>query len=378
MEYLIEYGMFLAKAATIVIAVMLVIGAIAAAGSRRRGAGKRGRIKVTELNRHVEELRDALRGRVLHKADLKKLTKAEKAQRKKEEKERKRQAKAVAAAPKPDPDSNPAPEENPNPDRDASEGQSTEPEKRVYVLRFKGDIAAEKVASLREEITAVLAIAEKSDEVLLCLESPGGVVNAYGLASSQLTRIKNRGIPLTICVDKVAASGGYMMACLGDKLIAAPFAVIGSIGVLLQMPNFHRVLQRKEIDFEMITGGEYKRTLTTFGEITKKARDKAQEDVDTIHGLFKDWVKQHRPAVDLERVATGEIWLGAPALDLGLVDEIGTSDERIVAACAEHKVYEVEYVIRKSPQERLGKALYAALDRLLLKWFNTPVESNFQ
>lgn len=356
MEYLIEYGMFLAKAATIVIAVMLVIGAIAAAGNRRRGAGKRGRIKVTEVNGHVKELRDALRGSVLNKAQLKKLAKSEKAQRKQEEKERKWQEKAAAADPE----------------------RETGIEKRTFVLRFKGDMAAGKVASLREEITAILSIARESDEVLLCLESPGGMVHAYGLASSQLSRIKNRNIPLTICVDKVAASGGYMMACLADKLIAAPFAVIGSIGVLLQMPNFHRALQRKEIDYEMITGGEYKRTLTTFGEITKKARDKAQEDVDTIHGLFKDWVKQHRPAVDLERVATGEIWLGAPALDLGLVDEIGTSDERIVAACAEHKVYEVEYVIRKSPQERLGKALYAALDRLLLKWFNTPVESNFQ
>lgn len=356
MEYLIEYGMFLAKAATIVFAIMLVVGAIAAAGNRRRGGGKRGRIKVTELNRHVDDMRDALRGSVLDKAQLKQLGKAEKARRKKEAKESKQRAKAAAA------DSN----------------QESEKEKRVFVLRFKGDMAAGKVASLREEITALLAIAEKSDEVLLCLESPGGVVNAYGLASSQLTRIKNRQIPLTICVDKMAASGGYMMACLGDKLIAAPFAVIGSIGVILQMPNFHRVLRSKDIDYEMITGGEYKRTLTTFGEITQKARDKAQEDVDAIHGLFKDWVKQHRPVIDLERVATGEIWLGAQALDLRLIDEIGTSDERIVAACAEHKVFEIEYVIRKSPQERLGKALYAALDRLLLKWFHAPVDSYFQ
>ena len=354
MEYLIEYGMFLAKAATVVIAIMLVIGAIAAAGNRRR-SGKRGRIKVTKLNRHVDELRNALRASVLPKARIKQLAKAEKADRKKAAKEEKKQAKI------------------------AGDGEgSPEKEKRLFVLRFKGDMAAEKVASLREEITAILSIASESDEVLLCLESPGGMVHAYGLASSQLTRIRERKIPLTICVDKVAASGGYMMACLADKLIAAPFAIIGSIGVLVQLPNFHRALKSKEIDYEIVTAGEFKRTMTVFGEITDKARDKVQQDVDNIHGLFKNWVKEHRPVVDLDRIATGETWVGIQAKELQLVDEISTSDECIVAACAEHKVYQVEYLIRKPAHERLSQALYAALDRLLLKWSGAPADRRFQ
>ncbi|MCY4296040.1 MAG: protease SohB [Gammaproteobacteria bacterium] len=356
MEYLIEYGLFLAKAATVVAAIVLVIAAAAAAGNRRQGGrrGRRGRIKVTELNRHVDELRDALRDKVLSKAQCKQLAKAEKAERKKAAKEEKKRAKAAAG------------------------GAPVEAGKRLFVLRFKGDMAAEKVASLREEITAILSIAGEADEVLLCLESPGGMVHAYGLASSQLARIRKRGIPLTICVDKVAASGGYMMACLADKLIAAPFAIIGSIGVVLQLPNFHRVLRRNEIDYELITAGEFKRTLTVFGEVTDKARGKAQEDVDNIHGLFKNWVKEHRPAVDLGRIATGETWVGTQAMDLRLVDEIGTSDEKIVAACAERKVYEVEYVIRRPAHERLGRALYAALDRLLLKWSGAPPNTHFQ
>ena len=354
MEYVIEYGMFLAKAATVVIAIMLVIGAIAAAGNRRR-SGKRGRIKVTKLNRHVDELRNALRASVLPKARIKQLAKAEKADRKKAAKEEKKQAKI------------------------AGDGEgSPEKEKRLFVLRFKGDMAAEKVASLREEITAILSIASESDEVLLCLESPGGMVHAYGLASSQLTRIRERKIPLTICVDKVAASGGYMMACLADKLIAAPFAIIGSIGVLVQLPNFHRALKSKEIDYEIVTAGEFKRTMTVFGEITDKARDKVQQDVDNIHGLFKNWVKEHRPVVDLDRIATGETWVGIQAKELQLVDEISTSDECIVAACAEYKVYQVEYLIRKPAHERLSQALYAALDRLLLKWSGAPADRRFQ
>ncbi len=351
MEYLIEYGLFLAKAATVVVAIVLVIGAAAVAASRRQSGG---RIKVTELNRHVDELRDALRGKVLDKAQCKQLAKAEKADRRKAAKEEKKRAKAAAG------------------------GESVEADKRLFVLRFKGDMAAEKVASLREEITAILSIASEADEVLLCLESPGGMVHAYGLASSQLARIRKRRIPLTICVDKVAASGGYMMACLADKLIAAPFAIIGSIGVVLQLPNFHRVLRRNEIDYELITAGEFKRTLTVFGEVTDKARGKAQEDVDNIHDLFKNWVKEHRPAVDLGRIATGETWVGTQAVDLRLVDEIGTSDEKIVAACAEHKVYEVEYVIRRPAHERLGRALCTALDRLLLKWSGAPPNTHFQ
>ncbi len=362
MEFLIEYGMFLAKAATIVIAILCVVAVGAALGGRRRG-GRRGRIRVTELNRHVKDLRDALRENVLDKAARKKLTRAEKAERKKREREEKQARKRKR--------------------REAAETESdSESEEdctgRTFVLRFKGDMAAGRVASLREEITAVLSVARESDEVLLCLESPGGMVHAYGLASSQLSRIRNRNIPLTICVDKVAASGGYMMACLADKLVAAPFAIIGSVGVLVQLPNFHRVLQRKEIDYEIITAGEFKRTLTTFGEITQKARDKVQQDVDNIHDLFKNWVKDHRPKVDLDRIATGETWVGIQAQELELVDEIGTSDECIVAACDARKVYEIEYVIRKPAHERLGEALYGALDRLLLKWFNTPLDSNPQ
>ena len=178
------------------------------------------------------------------------------------------------------------------------------------MLNFKGDISANAVISLREEITATLSMAEEQDEVLLRLESPGGMVHAYGLASSQLLRIKNDKIPLTICVDKVAASGGYMMACLADRLVAAPFAMIGSIGVLVQVPNFYRVLKKHDVDYEMISAGEYKRTLTTFGEITKKGKEKVQEDVQVIHDIFKQWVKDHRPSVDIEKISTGEVWVG--------------------------------------------------------------------
>ncbi len=338
--------MFLARTATVAAAVVLV-AAFVFAGARRGGrrAGK-GTIRIARLNERLDGMRDALRRAALDKERLKRIARREK----KEAKAERRAEKARAGK--------------------AADDQAAEAggRKRVFVLSFKGNLAAEAVACLREEVTAVLSMARTTDEVLLRLESPGGMVHAYGLGASQLMRLRDKGIPLTVCVDKVAASGGYMMACLADRLVAAPFAIIGSIGVLLQTPNFHRALKRRDVDYEIVTAGEYKRTLTAFGEITQKGRDKAQEDVDVIHGIFKDWVKRHRPDVDIDAIATGETWVGAQARERRLVDEIGTSDERVVEACRAADVFEVEYEPRRSLQDRLGAALGHALDRALDRW----------
>lgn len=178
--------------------------------------------------------------------------------------------------------------------------------KRIFVLNFKGDMAATAVAGLREEISALLTVALPEDEVLLRLESYGGLVHSYGLAASQLQRIRDRKIPLTVAVDNIAASGGYMMACVADRLVAAPFAIIGSIGVIYAMPNFHRFLKKHDIDYEQITAGEYKRTLSLFGEITEKGRTKVAEQMEGIHHLFREHIAAHRSNVDIERVSTGE------------------------------------------------------------------------
>lgn len=359
MEFLSEYGMFLAKSITIVIAIIVVIGMAASSGQRGKKMGKRGAIKVTRLNEHFEELRDALREAVLDKESLKTVHKDEKKQSKSEQKE-------LKAARKKDKSS------------EESHADPGHEKKRIYVLNFKGNIAADAVVCLREEISAVLSLATPADEVVVRLESPGGMVHAYGLASSQLLRLKNAKIPLTICVDKVAASGGYMMACLADKLVAAPFAIIGSIGVIVQLPNFHRVLKKHEVDYEMISAGEYKRTLTTFGEITDKSREKVQEDVQTIHDIFKTWVKEHRPSVDIDKVATGETWLGSQAKERYMVDEIRTSDECILQACDSAEVFEVEYEVRTSIQDKLGSVFENSLEKVLSRFFTQSRNDIYQ
>ena len=390
MEYLIQYGMFLAKAATIVVAIVLVIGAIAAAGNRQRRASKRGEIVIERLNDHLEDLHDAVREEVIDPATLKLDNKARSKREKEEAKAETKRAKAEAkdkakgkakekAKPK-DGSSQGAnaaiPENKSLTDTQLDDAPSRR--KRVYVLDFDGDVAAEEVSSLREEITTVLSIAEPCDEIILKLESPGGMVHAYGLAASQLQRIKDAKIPLTICVDKVAASGGYMMACLADKLVAAPFAIIGSIGVVVQLPNFHKILKKNEVDYEVISAGEYKRTLSTFGEITDKGRAKVQEDVENIHEIFKQWVKSHRPIVDVSRVATGETWVGMQAKERYLVDELNTSDDVLVRACKDADVFEVNYKFRQTLQDKLGAAVEAGVARATNKLLAADRSKDFQ
>jgi len=308
-EFLGEYGMFLAKAATLVVAALVVVGGVVALV--RRGEGqpeRRGRLEVRHLNETYERMAFALKAATLPKKAFKHYRKERKTQEKQREKAERR---------------------------------------RVFVLNFHGDIRASAVASLREEVTAVLTVAQPEDEVVIRLESAGGLVHGYGLAAAQLLRIRDRRVRLTAAVDKVAASGGYMMACVADHILAAPFAVVGSIGVIAQLPNFNRLLKKHDIDYEQFMAGQFKRTVTVLGENTDQGRRKFQEEIEDAHALFKDFVKTHRPGVDLERVATGEHWYGARALETRLVDELRTSDDYLLAASAAADLYEVSYTGKK-------------------------------
>ena len=240
--------------------------------------------------------------------------------------------------------------------------------KRMYVLSFDGDVKASGVDRLREEITAVLTIARPGkDEVVVKVESPGGMVHSYGLAAAQLLRIRDRGIALTICVDKMAASGGYLMACTGSRILAAPFAIVGSIGVLAQVPNFHKLLKKNNIDYEEITAGEFKRTISVLGEITEKGRHKFQEKIESTHTLFKDFVSTYRPKLQIEKVATGDYWYGRQAIELGLVDELMSSDDYIFHAREEAKIYRIEIQAKKKLADRLAESFGTAVEGAITK-----------
>lgn len=327
MDFLIEYGMFLAKLGTIAILLVLVIGTVIMIIIRSKGDA--GHLNINNINEKYEAMSLILSSQVLDKKSLKKYLKKHKQEHKEKEK------------------------------------KSPEERKKTFVLDFKGDIKASTVSSLREEITAILTIADKKDEVLVILESGGGTVHGYGLGASQLKRVKDKGIALTVAVDKVAASGGYMMACVADKIIAAPFAIIGSIGVLAQIPNFHRLLKKMDIDFEQVTAGDYKRTLTLFGENTDKDREKLKEELEDTHHLFKEFVKGNRPQVDIDKIATGEHWYGKRAIELNLVDELITSDDYLTDTAKQADVFEIKYERKKPVTEKLfsfGANLLASIE----------------
>ncbi len=228
---------------------------------------------------------------------------------------------------------------------------------KLFVIDFDGDMAANAAQNLKQEVNAVLSVAKENDEVLVRLKSPGGVVNGYGLAAAQLERFKDKNLDLTVAVDEVAASGGYLMACVANKIVAAPFAILGSIGVVAQLPNFHRLLEKYDIDYEQFTAGKYKRTVTMFGENTEEGREKFKEELEDIHVIFKEYVSKHRPQMDIEKIATGEHWLGTQALTLNLVDELQTSDAYLLSKLEAFRVIHVGFVERKSLRSSALKIL---------------------
>ena len=343
MDFLIEYGMFLAKALTIIISIGAVLSMIVSASQRTNRGEDNGEIEILPLNIDFEKTKNKLRIATVEESE-------KKIERKKIKKEFK--------------------------NKNAFNPKS---KRRVYVVNFEGNIAASAVDNLREEITAILSVANRKDEIVVKLESSGGMVHSYGLASSQLDRIKKAKLKLTICVDKVAASGGYMMACVGDKIIAAPFAIVGSIGVVAQMPNFNKLLKKHDIDFELLTAGEHKRTLTLFGKNTDKGREKFIEELNETHELFKEYVSKRRPNVDINKIASGEIWFGSRAKELSLVDEISTSDEYICSCFNSAKVFEIKFVRKQKLLQRVGGSVEASITRIAEKLWSrfTNPNNNF-
>jgi len=326
MEHLYEYLLFFAKVATVVAAVLVVVSAGTAMALRRQ-ASEAGHLEVRRLNDRLRDMKRRLDASFMPARDFRKLQRsADKAERRRE--------KASARV----------------------DGR-----RRVFALRFDGDLPASGVDHLRNEITAILTSARPQDEVVVRIESAGGMVHGYGLAASQLQRVKQKGLRLVAAVDKVAASGGYLMASVADHIVAAPFALVGSIGVVAQIPNVHRFLKNRDVDVEVITAGKYKRTLSVLGENSDEGRAKFRAEIEDVHLLFQDFVAASRPDLNMDEVATGEAWYGRRALDRRLVDELATSDEYLTRACADADVYEVRWVEHKKPVERLlGRLTEAA------------------
>jgi serine protease SohB len=324
-EFFFEYGLFAAKVLTVLIIILLAVLALTALLSSREQ--EREAIEIDKLNDKFDAMREALENELLSKDELKIIKKQKKKEDKEEQKSLKKRIK---------------------------QGLLEPTRSRLFLIRFVGDMHATEVDNLRETVTAILSVAKDNDEVLVCIDSPGGLVHSYGLAASQLKRIRDNNIELTASVDLIAASGGYLMACVANKIIAAPFAVVGSIGVVAQIPNFNRLLDKHNVDIEQHTAGEYKTTLTMLGKNTDKARKKFREELEDTHVLFKQFVQEHRPQLDIQKFATGEHWYGSQALNLHLIDEVTTSDDYLLNKSETADIYEVSYVIAETLKDKIS------------------------
>ncbi len=337
MDQLIEFGVFAGKLLIVFLFIMALVVMAAALIMKQK---LKPDLQVENINEKLDELEHTLKNAILNKKELKEFNKNLKQKEK---------------------------------DQKKTQNQSSP---HIYVLEFKGDLHAHAVKELRDEVTAVITVANPNDEVVVRIESPGGTVHGYGLAAAQLIRIKDANLKLTACVDLVAASGGYMMACTAHKIVAAPFSIIGSIGVLAQVPNFHKLLKKNDVDYEEISSGEYKRTVSILGEITEKGRAKFQEQIVDTHALFKDFVASSRPQTDISKVATGEYWYGMRAKELHLVDELMTSDQYLLERKDKAKIFTIKYQAKKTMGEKIsdmmGRAAIQATDRLSEKFMETP------
>tara|TARA_Y200000002_G_scaffold81039_1_gene63976 strand:- start:827 stop:1846 length:1020 start_codon:yes stop_codon:yes gene_type:complete len=330
MEILVDYLIFLLKVFTIALAITLPLLIII--GSSKNKSQPKGKLSITNLSDKFEDMGNALKGSLMNPKELKKFNK--------------------------------------DLSKDKKKKNKTENEETVFVLNFNGDIQASEVEKLKQEVNSILLSESECKEVVLKVESGGGSAYAYGLCAAELKRLVDNEISLTVCIDKVAASGGYLMSCVATKIIAAPWAIVGSIGVIAQLPNFHRLLKKNSIDFEMHTAGAFKRTLTTLGENTEEGREKFKSELEDLHLIFKNFVKEQRPQVDTEVVATGEVWQGEEAVKVGLVDSLETSDNYLVNLSKEAKLLEIEFVEKKNLTERFAFSMQLIIEKTLFKFYD--------
>jgi serine protease SohB len=328
MDFVAEYGLFLLQTLTVVVAIVLVI----AVSSKMSGGDEaKGTIKVTDLSKKFAEQKQYVGTFVEAALNSDQPSVLERLKNRLKKK---------------------------SPKKSTAESAH---QKLAVVLEFKGDMKASQVNGLREEVSAILLMDPIPDLVVLKLTSPGGLVHTYGLASSQLARLRDAGVESIACVDTVAASGGYMMAVCADRIVAAPFAVLGSIGVVAQIPNIYRFLKNRDVDVELHTAGANKRTLTLLGENTPEGRKKFKEDLEQTHDLFKAWIAERRPELDLDAVADGSIFYGTDALTKGLCDQIATSDDVLMTLNQDHHLIALKWHEKKSLAARLSREASAAI-----------------
>ncbi len=209
------------------------------------------------------------------------------------------------------------------------------PPPRLAVLRFQGlrDLNASGDQRLSEAIDEVLVNRDHFEEAVVIIDSPGGTTHGYGHAYALLERLSASGLKVTACIDRIGASGGYLMALPADRILAGPFAIVGSVGVVAGIPNVKRLLEEKGVSYRLFVAGDKKRVVHFADDDGPEVREYMDEKLAGIHTQFLQAVEKHRgDRVKLDEVRSGDHWSAEESVEkgLGLVDELQTSAEYLL------------------------------------------------
>jgi signal peptide peptidase SppA len=202
--------------------------------------------------------------------------------------------------------------------------------------------------------------------VALLINSPGGAPTQSGLVAERIRQLADKkGVPVLAFAEDVAASGGYWLACAADEIYAHRTSMVGSIGVISGGFGFTGLLDRFGVERRLHTAGENKARLDPFSPEKPEDVEWLKKMHSQLHELFVDWVKERRGdrLSSTEGLFTGDIWLGSKALELGLIDGLGSLREVIAERYPDAEIFIAE--AKKPLLARLGLGAPAAASAML-------------
>jgi protease-4 len=257
-----------------------------------------------------------------------------------------------------------------SPDVDIQQGAT---EKHTALVELKGIIAPEKDASADNIVSGLREAFENENTagVILRINSPGGSPVQSGYINDEIHRLRKEypDTPLYAVISDICASGGYYVAAAADKIYADKASIVGSIGVRMDGFGFVEAIDKLGIERRLLTAGEHKAFLDPFQPVKEADVAQVKKLLDDIHEQFISVVKQGRrdKLKDDPLLFSGYVWTGEQGVELGLVDELGSSSyvAREVIGAETIVDYTTEEDWLKKVSKHLGTALGRGLGEVL-------------
>ncbi|WP_343192796.1 S49 family peptidase [Buchnera aphidicola (Taiwanaphis decaspermi)] len=221
----------------------------------------------------------------------------------------------------------------------------------LYILDYNDKIKKNKIKKLREEISSIILVAKKNDEVLLRLENTSDIVYEYGLVIAQLQRLRKKGIKLIISIDKIVSNGGYIIACVADHISASPFSIIGPINIVVNIPNIDKYTQTSNLNNQLNDCNTFTK-LTLIKNNTKIYVNKIFNKLDIKKYIRNSFIKDMRPSLNLNKIFNQNYWIGENAINEKLIDSINTSDDILFSKKDTHNLLKIKYVYKSNIVEK--------------------------